>query len=180
MNPSGAKEGRTGGKAALRAGIALFVFFGGALVLFFLAPETRYLWVKALHVISVISWMAGLFYLPRLFIYHFESEPGSKQSDTFALMERRLLRIIMNPAMVISWVLGLYVAWDGYGFAGGWLHAKLLAVVALTGTHLYFAKAVESFSRGHYVRDARHWRLMNEIPTILMVVVVILVIVKPF
>lgn len=181
MSGDGGDEGRKGGsKAALRAGAALAVFVATALALLLVAPESRYLWVKALHVIAVISWMAGLFYLPRLFIYHFESEVGSEQAATFALMERRLMRIIMTPAMVLSWIFGLYIAWDVYGFAGGWLHAKLLAVVGLTAVHLYFAIAVRSFGRGNYVGTARYWRLMNEIPTILMIIVVILVIVKPF
>jgi len=113
--------------------------------LFIGRPNNLYLWIKALHIIAVISWMAGLFYLPRLFIYHSDAEPGSVQSETFKVMERRLLRVIMNPAMMLTWLFGLYLAWSVHGFQGGWLHAKIGLVLALTAVHLFFSHAVRAF-----------------------------------
>jgi len=171
---------RVGRKAARRAAVALAVFGGFALAVFFLEPENLYLWIKALHVIAVISWMAGMLYMPRLFIYHGDSPRGSEQAKTFSVMEQRLMNVIMRPAMAISWVLGLYMAWDAYGFMAGWLHVKLAAVMGLSAVHEYFARSVAAFARGDYVRTARFWRLMNEVPTVLMIVIVIMVIVKPF
>lgn len=171
---------RAGRRARLRAGAAIVLFVAFAAVLFVGEPSTVYPWVKALHIIAVISWMAGLLYMPRLFIYHTDSEKGSAQSETFKVMERRLLTVIMNPAMVISWLLGLYMAGFIYHFQGGWLHAKLLAVVALTATHLYFAQAVGRFSRDENTKPPRFWRLLNEVPTVLMILIVILVVVQPF
>ena len=139
-----------------------------------------YVWLKAFHVIAIIAWMAGMLYLPRLFVYHCEAEPGSKQSETFKVMERRLLRAIITPAMVVSWVLGLWLAWTGFRFEGGWLHAKIAAVVLLSATHSYFARAVRLFGEDRNQRSVRHWRMMNEVPTLLMIAIVILVVVKPF
>src|SRR3954463_6978841 len=95
--------------------------------------EDVYLWIKALHVIAVISWMAGMLYLPRLFVYHSVAEIGSKQSETFKVMERRLLKAIINPAMGLTWLFGLYLAWSGHWFSAHWLHAKLLLVLAMSG-----------------------------------------------
>lgn len=139
-----------------------------------------YLWIKAVHVIAVISWMAGMLYLPRLFVYHCQAEPGSAQSETFKVMERRLLRAIINPAMTVSWALGLWLAWQGFGFSGGWLHAKIALVLAMSGAHGYFSASVRRFAEDRNRRPARFWRLMNEVPTVLMIAIVILVIVKPF
>jgi uncharacterized integral membrane protein (TIGR00701 family) len=99
-----------------------------------------YEWIKALHVIAVIAWMAGMLYLPRLFVYHCEAEAGSKQSETFKLMERRLLKAIINPAMIVTWLAGLYLAWAGHWFSAPWLHVKLLLVVVLSGVHRLFCK----------------------------------------
>lgn len=169
-----------GRRAAIRASIAIAVFAGVGLFLVKGDPATVYLWVKALHVIAVISWMAGLLYLPRLFIYHTDAVKGSAQSETFKVMETRLMRVIMTPAMVLSWILGLYLAWTIHHFEGGWLHAKLLAVVLLTATHFYFQSAVGRFARDENRTPARSWRLVNEIPTLLMIIIVILVIVQPF
>jgi TIGR00701 family protein len=169
-----------GGSAGRRAAIGLIVFLLGGAALVALDQNSRYLWIKALHVIAVISWMAGLLYMPRLFIYHCDAEPGSVQAATFSIMERRLFRIIMTPAMTLAWVFGIYLAWEGYGFNAGWLHAKLLAVVGLTFAHIYFGRAVGAFEKGIYIGSGRFWRIMNEVPTILMIVVVVLVIVKPF
>jgi putative membrane protein len=171
---------RTGSYARRRAFIAVFVFAVLAIGLFALSPDNLYLWIKAFHVIAVISWMAGLLYMPRLFIYHTDAEPGSVQSETFKVMERRLLTVIMNPAMVLTWIFGLYLAWSVYGFQGFWLHAKIGLVVLLTGVHVFFSRAVKAFARDENRRSARYWRFMNEAPTVLMILIVILVIVKPF
>jgi putative membrane protein len=169
------------GKLALkRATIALSFFVLLGIAIMFAGPDVAYPWIKALHVIAIISWMAGMLYLPRLFIYHSDCEPDSQQARTFAIMERRLVTVIMNPAMIVSWVLGLYLAWSVFDFQGGWLHAKLAAVAVLSGVHGYFAKAARLFGEGRYVRTPRFWRMMNEAPTLLMIVTVILVIVKPF
>lgn len=137
-------------------------------------------WMKALHVMAVISWMAGMFYLPRLFVYHCGVAVGSEASETFKVMERKLLRYIINPAMIVSWAAGLWIAIVVFGFHGGWLHAKLALVLILSAYHGYLAKAVADFARDEGRRDHRFWRIMNEVPTLIMIVVVILVIVKPF
>lgn len=171
---------RDGTLAARRAGVALLVFALIAAALFWLHPDQLYLWIKALHVISVIAWMAGMFYLPRLFVYHADLAGGSEASELFKVMERRLLRVIINPAMTLAWVFGLWLAWTGFGFSGGWLHMKLIAVLALSAFHGYLSGAVRAFAADRNSKSARHWRLMNEVPTLLMIVIVILVIVKPF
>ncbi|RUM98591.1 protoporphyrinogen oxidase HemJ [Pseudaminobacter arsenicus] len=170
----------SGGRAAKRAAIAILVFILLTAALFYLDPENFYPWAKAIHIIAVISWMAGMLYLPRLFVYHADAEPGSAQSETFKVMERRLLRVIINPAMVITWVFGLWLAWKGFGFSGGWLHAKIAAVLALSGVHGYFSAAVRKFAEDRNRKPAGHWRMVNEIPTVLMILIVILVVVKPF
>lgn len=170
----------SGGKALRRAAIAIVIFLAMTALLYLAAPDDFYPWAKAVHVIAVISWMAGMLYLPRLFVYHAETERGSQQSETFKVMERRLLRGIINPAMVISWAFGLWLAWKGFGFQGGWLHAKLAAVVALSAVHGYLSAAVRKFAEDRNEKPARHWRIVNEIPTLLMIVIVVLVIVKPF
>ncbi len=138
------------------------------------------LWVKAVHVIAVIAWMAGMLYLPRLFVYHAESLPGSDKSETFKVMERRLLRAIMNPAMIVSWVLGLWLAWRGGWFEAPWFHAKLTLVVLLSGMHGAMARWRKAFERDENVHSARFYRIANEVPTVLMIGIVILVIVRPF
>jgi protoporphyrinogen IX oxidase len=139
-----------------------------------------YLWLKAAHVIAIIAWMAGMLYLPRLFVYHTEVAPGSAQSETFKVMERRLLKAIINPAMIVAWALGLWLAWDAGLFRQGWLHAKLVLVIALSGLHGHFSAAVRAFAQDRNTRSARYWRVMNEVPTVLMIGIVILAIVKPF
>ena len=139
-----------------------------------------YDWLKAFHVIAVIAWMAGMLYLPRLFVYHCAAPAGSVQSETFKVMERRLLSFIINPAMVVAWVLGLWLAFNGNWFTSGWLHAKLACVLALSALHGYFAGAVRAFAEDRNAHSSRHWRIMNEAPTVLMIAIVILVIVKPF
>lgn len=140
------------------------------------------LWVKALHVISVISWMAALLYLPRLFIYHCDAKIGSVQSGTFKVMERRLLRGIMTPAMIGAWGFGLWLVF-GFGvidFSQGWVWVKFALVIGLTGVHGFLAKTVRIFAADANVRSARFFRYLNEVPTVVMIVVVIMVIVRPF
>jgi putative membrane protein len=139
-----------------------------------------YEWIKAFHVLAVISWMAGMLYLPRLMVYHAEAQKGSIQSETFKIMERRLLKGIINPAMIVTWALGLYLAWTAFGFKGGWLHGKILLVVILSGIHGFLAGRVRDFANDRNTRSARFYRIMNEVPAVLMVGIVILVIVKPF
>ena len=143
-----------------------------------------YLWIKALHVIADIAWMAGMLYLPRLFIYHVDAIAGSVQSETFKTMERRLLRFIMTPAMVVSWITGfalVYILFGDGGIKGaGWLHGKLLLVLLMSGAHGFFAGAVKRFAQDANRRSARFYRFMNEAPTVLMIGIVVLVIVKPF
>ena len=139
-----------------------------------------YVWLKAFHVIAIIAWMAGMLYLPRLFVYHCEAEPGSKQSETFKGMERRLLHAIMTPAMVVSWVLGLWLAWAGGSYAACWLHAKLVLVIALSALHGFFVRCVREFAADRNRHSQQFYRILNEIPTILMIGIVILAVVKPF
>ncbi|GAC1621240.1 MAG: protoporphyrinogen oxidase HemJ [Bradyrhizobium sp.] len=139
-----------------------------------------YEWIKALHVIAVIAWMAGLLYLPRLFVYHCEAEAGSKQSETFQMMERRLLKAIMTPAMIVTWLAGLYLAWAGHWFSAGWFHGKLLLVLLMSGAHGFFSRCTRDFAAGRNTRSQRFYRFINEVPTVLMIGAVILVVVKPF
>jgi putative membrane protein len=141
-----------------------------------------YLWVKAFHIVAVIAWMAGMLYLPRLFVYHCQTAPGSPESVRFKLMERRLLRAIVNPAMVAVWVLGLTLsvlpaadAWHQ-----GWFHAKFALVVIMSGVHGLYARWVRVFGQDANTHSAVFYRIWNEVPTVLMVVIVILVVVKPF
>jgi putative membrane protein len=139
-----------------------------------------YEWAKALHVIAVIAWMAGMLYLPRLFVYHCAAEPGSKQSETFKVMERRLLRAIINPAMIATWLLGLGLAFWGGWFAFHWLQAKVLLVLVLSGIHGLLARWVRDFAADRNRNSQRFYRIINEIPAVLMVAIVILAVVKPF
>jgi protoporphyrinogen IX oxidase len=144
-----------------------------------------YDWVKAFHIIAVIAWMAGMLYLPRLFVYHCAVETGSVQSETFKVMERRLLRGIINPAMVATWVFGLWLAWLGpdshYGwFNAGWLQAKLVLVLALSATHGFLARWRKDFAADRNRYSRRFYRIINEVPTIIMIGVVLLVVLKPF
>ena len=139
-----------------------------------------YEWLKAFHIIAVIAWMAGMLYLPRLFVYHCEAEPGSRQSETFKVMERRLLKAIINPAMIATWVLGLWLAWQSGFYAAGWLHAKLVLVLAMSVLHGLFVGYVRAFAEDRNQRSQRFYRLLNEVPTVLMIGIVILAVVKPF
>ena len=139
-----------------------------------------YEWIKALHVIAVIAWMAGMLYLPRLFVYHCDTEIGSKQSETFKIMERRLLKAIIKPAMMVTWLAGLYMVWAGHWYASGWFHGKFLLVLILSGVHGLFTRWVKDFAADRNTHTQKFYRYINEVPTILMIGIVVLVIVKPF
>ena len=144
-----------------------------------------YGWIKAIHIIAVVAWMAGMLYLPRLFVYHCAAERGSVQSETFKVMERRLLRAIMNPAMIATWLLGLWLAWLGpdsrYGwFASPWLQAKIVLVLVLSAMHGMVARWVKDFGADRNPHSQRFYRIINEVPTILMIGIVLLAVLKPF
>ncbi|WP_415774788.1 protoporphyrinogen oxidase HemJ [Sneathiella sp. P13V-1] len=142
----------------------------------------NYQWIKAFHIISVIAWMAGMFYLPRLFVYHVDAEVGSQQSETFKIMERRLLRAIINPAMISSFVFGIFllltpgiVDWNS-----GWIWVKLAMLFLMTGFHGSLSRWRRDFEADKNQKSAKFYRYANEIPTILMIIIVIMVVVKPF
>ena len=139
-----------------------------------------YEWAKAFHIMAVIAWMAGMLYLPRLFVYHCEAEPGSKQSETFKLMERRLLRLIINPAMAAVWILGLYMAWEAPWYDELWLQIKFALVVIMSGLHGLFSRWVKDFAADRNQHSQKFFRLINELPAALMVLIVLLVVLKPF
>jgi len=138
------------------------------------------LWLKAVHVIAVVAWFAGLFYLPRLYVYHAEAQPGSELSATFKVMEVRLLRIIMNPAMIAVWVTGPWLAWWQGAYMDGWLQAKFVLVALLTWYHHLLGRWRKDFAADANRHPARFYRIANEVPTLLLVGIVILVVVKPF
>ena len=138
------------------------------------------LWIKALHILAVISWMAGMLYLPRLFVYHCGVARETQASETFKVMERRLLKAIINPAMIVAWASGLYIAYAFGYFAAPWLHAKIGLVLLLSGVHGYLAGRVRAFAEDRNDKSARFYRVLNEVPTLLMIGIVILVVVKPF
>jgi len=141
-----------------------------------------YLWLKALHVISVIAWMVGLLYLPRLFVYHSDVPSGSASSETFKVMEKRLLRVIMTPAMLATWLfgLGLLVSSPSVSWGSGWLHVKLLFVLAMSALHGMMARWQREFAADTNRHEARFYRILNEVPTILMIVIVLVVVIRPF
>jgi len=140
-----------------------------------------YVWIKALHVISVIFWMAGMAYLPRLFVYHAESAPGSDKSETFKIMERRLLRGIINPAMLAAFLFGgLMLALNPSLFSDGWMHVKLTLIFIMSAAHGWFSRWRKDFERDENKRPARFYRIVNEIPPVLVIFIVILAVVKPF
>jgi len=138
------------------------------------------LWVEALHVISVIAWMAGMLYLPRLFVYHAQAARGSEASETFKVMERRLLKAIVNPSMILVFLTGFTLVYLTGDWRDGWWQAKFILVVGLAGLHGYFARCVRSFAEDRNERPARFYRFLNEAPTILMIFIVVLAVVKPF
>ena len=143
---------------------------------------THYLWFKAFHIIAVISWMAGMLYLPRLFVYHANAAKGSDASETFKVMEYKLYSYIMRPAMIASLVFGglmLYGNWEGI-MAMKWMHGKLTLVVAMIGVHHIYGSWLKKFARDENVKSAKFYKIWNEVPTLLMIVIVILAVVKPF
>jgi putative membrane protein len=165
---------------AVRAVVALAILAAlvGALVLW--QPSGLYLWLKALHVMAVIAWMAGMLYLPRLFVYHCQAKPGSQQSETFKVMEQKLLTVIINPAMTVTWAVGAWLAYDGGHYREGWWQAKLVLVIVLSAMHGAFSGWVRDFAADRNTRSERFYRAINEVPALLMAGIVILVIVKPF
>jgi putative membrane protein len=138
-----------------------------------------YLWIKALHVVSIISWMAGLLYLPRLFVYHSDADLNSVQSETFKVMERRLAYAIMTPAMVMSWISGLIIAIQSGFYSDNWFKIKFIFVIFMTIFHFYLLNLQKKFNFDTNSHSNRFYRLINEIPTVLMLLIVGLVILKP-
>ena len=139
-----------------------------------------YLWLKAFHIVAVIAWMAGMLYLPRLFVYHAAAKPGSDQSETFKVMERRLLRYIMTPAMIATWLFGIVLVLQGQFLAVSWFHIKLVLVLAMTILHGLFSHWTHEFALDRNGRSPKFYRIANEIPTLLLIAIVILATVKPF
>ena len=139
-----------------------------------------YLWIKALHIIAVIAWMAGMLYLPRLYAYHCEAEPGSRQSETFKVMERRLLRAIINPAMIAAWILGFMLVAHGGLWSAGWMHAKFALLIAMQLIHAGFARWRRHFANDENRHPQRFYRIMNEVPTVLLIGIVLLAVLRPF
>lgn len=141
-----------------------------------------YPWIKALHVAAVISWMAGMFYLPRLFVYHAErAKAGSDLDVTFQVMEKKLLRLIMNPAMIVAWICGLILIGMGaFDFGAAWSWIKIIAVLLMSGAHGWLAARRKDFAIGRNTRTGRDYRIANEVPTVLMLIIVVMVVVRPF
>lgn len=149
--------------------------------------QEYYLWIKALHIIAMVAWMAGMFYLPRLFVYHCDAEIGSDKSETFKVMERRLLRAIINPAMIATWVLGVLMLWvvvdlwENTDFLkAGWFHVKLTAVLLLSALHGLLSRHRKQFERDANVHSAKYYRILNEIPTVLLIIIIFMVVLRPF
>lgn len=139
-----------------------------------------YLWIKSLHIIADMAWMAGMLYLPRLFVYHAQAAAGSAQAETFKVMERKLMRYIMTPAMIVAILTGLTLAWQAGFLKQGWLHGKLLMVFGMSALHGFFAHLNQRFAQDQNRHGPRFFRFLNEVPTVLLVFIVILVVVKPF
>lgn len=145
-----------------------------------MATASLYLWLKAGHILAVIAWMAAILYLPRLMVYHVDAAPGSVQSETFKVMERRLLRGIMTPAMIATWILGISLASVAEVWTDGWFHAKLLFVIGLSAMHGLCARWVRAFAEDRNTNSARFYRIMNELPAVALIFIVLLVVLKPF
>jgi putative membrane protein len=139
-----------------------------------------YLWLKALHIVAVIAWMAGMLYLPRLFVYHSAARPKSELSETLKTMERRLLNFIMTPAMMVTWIVGIVLLLQGQWLGAGWFHIKFVAVIVMTILHGLFARWVNEFRFDRSKHSTKFYRIINEVPTALLIVIVALVVVKPF
>jgi len=142
---------------------------------------SHYAWLKAFHIIAVIFWMAGMLYLPRLFVYHHQASEGGELERALLTQERNLLKIIMNPSMITVWVLALaMLAANTALLQAGWFHGKLLLVLALTGIHGFYAGAQRKFATGNRLRSEKFWRIMNEGPALMVVVIVLLAVIKPW
>lgn len=140
----------------------------------------QYLWIKAFHIISVVAWMAGMLYMPRLFVYHADAPAGSELSETFKIMERRLLRVIMNPAMIAAWLFGGLMLWANPGQLGeGWMHIKLTAILLMTAIHHVYVRWWKSFLKDENKHNARYFRIWNEVPAVLMIIIVIMAVAEP-
>jgi putative membrane protein len=139
-----------------------------------------YEWLKAFHIMAVIAWMAGMLYLPRLFVYHANAEIGSKQSETFKVMERRLLRGIINPSMIVVWVLGLWMAWEAPWYDELWFQLKVVCVLIMSALHGFLARWRKAFAADRNTHSAKFYRVINEVPAVLIVLTVLLVVLKPF
>ena len=139
-----------------------------------------YLWLKALHIISLIAWMAAMFYLPRLFVYHADAVAGGEPSETFKVMERRLYKAIMTPAMIATWIFGLALMIEVQAWTQGWFHLKLLLVLVLSGLHGWLGVRLKGFANDSNRMSSRTFRIVNEVPTLLVIAIVILAVVKPF
>lgn len=176
MPDSSKKKPLSAGVKAFTA-IALFVVAAG--IIWLLEVGDLYSWLKVFHLIAVISWMAGLVYLPRLFVYHADAEIGSVQSETFKLMERRLLKLIMTPAMIIAWIFGLALAFQINAFVEIWFLLKFAFVFAMSGFHGFLAKSAKLFENDANEISGSRWRLYNEVPTVLMILIIVLVVIKP-
>lgn len=142
----------------------------------------QYTWIKAFHIIAVIYWMAGMLYLPRLFVYHHTAEPGGELEAALLKQEANLLRIILNPALIAMWVFAILmiIANASYLFSAGWFHIKLVLVLALSGVHGFYAASARKFAAGERPRSERFWRIINEAPAIAVIAIVLLAILKPF
>lgn len=140
-----------------------------------------YNWVKALHIIAVMAWMAGMLYLPRLFVYHSDAKTGGELATTLQIMERRLLRFIMNPAMILAWVLGGIMLWVNPDlFSQGWMHAKLTGILAMTIIHHLYGRWRKDFAADKNRHSAKFYKIWNEVPTVLLIIIVIMAVVEPF
>jgi protoporphyrinogen IX oxidase len=139
-----------------------------------------YSWLLAFHIIAVIAWMSGMLYLPRLYVYHAGAAPGGELSETFKIMERRLLRAIINPAMIGAWLFGLLLAWQGDHWGEGWFHAKLALLIAMQLVHAAYARWRRQFAADANRHGKDFYRVMNEVPTLLMIGIVLLAVLKPF
>lgn len=146
-----------------------------------------YLWFKSIHIIAMVAWMAGMFYLPRLFVYHCAAPKGSEMSETFKVMERRLLRLIINPALILTWIMGGLMIWIVVGLwentdllSNGWFHVKMTAVLVLMAVHGMLARHRKQFERDANVHSAKYYRILNEVPTVLLVIIIFMVILRPF
>ena len=166
--------------AIIRAAVAVLITAALVAALVWWQPSGLYLWLKAAHIIAVIAWMAGMLYLPRLMVYHCAAPPGSPQSETFKVMERRLLRAIVNPAMVATWALGLWLAFDSGAYREGWLQAKFILVLLMSGVHGMLSRYVRDFAADRNTHSQKFYRIINEVPTLLLIGIVILAVVKPF